>query len=638
MHWLLVFSTTLLAYLCLSDAKRTFEIDYDNDQFLKDGKPYRYISGEIHYFRIHPSLWNDRLKRYRAAGLNAVQVYVPWNFHEPTPGMYNFANERNLTEFVLLAQKNELDVLLRIGPYICAEWENGGFPWWLNHLPQVKLRTSDNAYISAVRRYLNTLLQVIDPLTYKNGGPVIMLQIENEYGSVGICDKPYLRFLRDEVRAKLGNDTVLYTTDGIDDGMVECGSVEGVYPTIDFGTHINVTNAFAAQRKIAPKGPLVNSEFYPGWFMQWGGSVPYKSPDAMMDSIREMYAHNASFSIYMFHGGTNFGFWNGAQQWGNHGAWGGTKATMTTNYDYSAPITEAGQIREHFLEVRKFIKSIPNWVNPPLSVPKNHSSFSVTGLGTTLVGDLLEVFNGTISPYGCRSSEFPLRFEDILQAYGYAIYWTYLPSSGRNVNLSIPEIHDAAFIYVDGQYEGYLQRLFNTSLTLTNVAKGQKLSLIVENQGRVNYPIYPATKDYKGILSNVTVDGQQLTEWTQCGVNLDVFEDVVEQRLRKLSKRKKDKSTPRHDRRNSPGVWVAKFEFDAPDTFNHSFWDSTGWGKGQFILNGFNLGRYWPSRGPQATLYAPGATFQKENTAIAIELLGCERCDALNFVKEPIYL
>lgn len=294
----------LLNFATINAQKRSFLIDYENNQFLKDGRPYRYIAGSIHYFRIPYQYWYDRLTKMKAAGLNAVQTYVAWNVHQPTEDQYTFDGDADLFRFIGLAQHLGLDVILRPGPYICAEFEFGGLPWWLLKTPFIGLRSSDPRFLTFVKRWFDRLLPMLRPFLYKNGGPVISMQVENEYGSLATCDRNYTIFLRDLFRSYVGDDFVLFTTDGAVKRLLRCGVIDGVYPTVDFGvtTKETVREAFAAQRSYAPHGPLINSEFYSGWLDLWGGRHSIVNTSGVLETMRYMYELGASFSIYMFHG------------------------------------------------------------------------------------------------------------------------------------------------------------------------------------------------------------------------------------------------------------------------------------------------------------------------------------------------
>ncbi|KAK0140822.1 Beta-galactosidase [Merluccius polli] len=335
----------------LINGDRSFSIDYKSNSFLKDGRPFQYISGSIHYSRIPRVYWRDRLLKMYMAGLNAVQVYVPWNYHETVQGEPIFTGDRDLGHFLDLANQTGLLVILRPGPYICAEWEMGGLPAWLLEKPNILLRSSDPDYMQAVSNWLAVLLPTVKPWLYTSMGNIISVQVENEYGSYHACDYNYIRQLQTLFRYFLGGDVVLFTTDGNTDKEMSCGSLQGLYATIDFGTDTDITTAFKRQRRFEPHGPLVNSEFYTGWLDHWGEGHAQVDQWNVSRMLGEMLALGANVNMYMFEGGTNFGYWNGADHDTRY-------RSVVTSYDYDAPLTEAGDPTEKLLLIRDVIQQV----------------------------------------------------------------------------------------------------------------------------------------------------------------------------------------------------------------------------------------------------------------------------------------
>eukprot|EP00069_Balaena_mysticetus_P013789 bmy_21984T0 len=357
---------------CSNASQRTFEIDYGHNCFLKDGQPFRYISGSIHYFRVPRFYWKDRLLKMKMAGLNAIQTYVAWNFHEPRPGQYEFTGDHDVEHFIQLAHDLGLLVILRPGPYICAEWDMGGLPAWLLEKESIVLRSCDPDYLAAVDKWLGVLLPKMRPLLYQNGGPIITVQVENEYGSYYTCDYNYLRFLQKRFQYHLGEDVLLFTTDGVHERLLQCGALQGLYATVDFGAGVNITAAFLIQRKSEPKGPLVNSEFYTGWLDHWGQPHSTVKTKVVASSLHDILSQGASVNMYMFIGGTNFAYWNGANT---------PYQAQPTSYDYDAPLSEAGDLSEKYFAVRDVIQQIKLGLFPVSSPP---SSEGGGGIGPLL--------------------------------------------------------------------------------------------------------------------------------------------------------------------------------------------------------------------------------------------------------------
>ncbi|XP_024145949.1 beta-galactosidase [Oryzias melastigma] len=591
-------------------AAPSFSLDYNADCFRKDGERFRFISGSIHYSRIPRVYWKDRLLKMYMAGLNTIQTYIPWNYHEESPGMYNFSGDRDVEYFLKLAQDIGLLVILRPGPYICAEWEMGGLPAWLLSKKDIVLRSSDPDYVAAVDNWMGKLLPMMQPYLYQNGGPIITVQVENEYGSYFACDYNYMRHLTKLFRSHLGEDVVLFTTDGAGLNYLKCGAIQGLYATVDFGPGSNITAAFGAQRHAEPHGPLVNSEFYTGWLDHWGSQHSVVSPDLVAKSLNQQLAMGANVNMYMFIGGTNVGYWNGANS---------PYSAQPTSYDYDAPLTEAGDLTEKYFAIREVIKmyrKIPEGPVPP-STPK-YAYGAVTMKKLQTVVDALEI----LSFSGPVKSTHPQTFIDLNQAYGYVLYRTTLPvdcSEPTPLSSPLNGVHDRAYVSVDGVAVGILERNKVISINVTGKA-GSQLDLLVENMGRINYG--KGINDFKGLVSNLTLGKDTLTGWTMYSLSID---DAVSQgRLGETSSARAD--PPQPGSLSTPAFYGGSFIIPdgIPDLPQDTYIKLPNWRKGQIWINGVNLGRYWPARGPQMTLFVPVnlLTTAAPNNVTVLELEG----------------
>ncbi|KAL5007876.1 hypothetical protein ScPMuIL_016682 [Solemya velum] len=571
-------SILLFTAYIVSGQNRSFTIDYDNNTFLKDGEPFRYISGSIHYSRIPPIYWKDRLMKMYVAGLNAIQIYIPWNFHEPVKGVYNFTGAHDVEGFIKLAQDVGLVVILRSGPYICGEWEFGGLPaWMLKEDPTIQVRTSDPTYLQFVGGWYDVLYPKIKPLLYVNGGPIITVQIENEYGSYFACDYNYLRFLREKAVELLGTDVILFSTDGSGAHNLQCGSLEGVYTTVDFGpTGQKCRKAFFLQRQWEPRGPLVNSELYTGWLDHWGKNHSVTHIDVVAKSLDLILSMGANVNMYMFEGGTNFGYWNGA----NYPPY----QSVPTSYDYDAPLTEAGDITDKYIALRQIISKynpVPKMPIPP-STPK-HAYGKVSMVFDGTVQDILTRFS---PPLPVNKSQLPLTMEQIGSYYGYILYRHVILVNLTTASiLSVPGVRDRANVMVNGRPLGVLERGGETDVNITGT-KGQYLDILVENQGRIGFGS-GMLNNSKGIISNVLLNGSIVEGWEIYPLPL---EDLLRVNLSMATG-------------ISPSIYVGNFSFQG--TAEDTYLDMTNFSKGQVFINGFNLGRYWPSLGPQIRLYVP---------------------------------
>ncbi|KAJ8004411.1 hypothetical protein DPEC_G00135440 [Dallia pectoralis] len=618
----LLFFTCFTGNIKSVSGTRSFSIDYENNCFLKDGKPFQYISGSIHYSRVPQYYWKDRLLKMYMTGLNAVQIYVPWNFHEEKQGVYNFSGDRDLEHFLDLANQTGLLVILRPGPYICAEWEMGGLPAWLLQKPYIVLRSADTDYLEAVNTWMAVLLPKMRKWLYTNGGNIISVQVENEYGSYYACDYNYMRHLRTLFQYFLGENTVLFTTDGNTDKEMTCGTLEGMYATIDFGTDTNISQGFSRQRRFEPRGPLVNSEFYTGWLDHWGDQHAEVDSQKISTMLAEMLSMKANVNMYMFEGGTNFGYWNGADHDNRY-------RSVVTSYDYNAPLSEAGDPTEKLLNIQDTIRKFRDIPEGPMPPPLPKMAYGLVTL--SMVGDISSLLD-ELSPQGPVKSHYPLSFEEMKQYYGFMLYRTKLP---RDLPESTPLIcplngvHDRAYVSVNGVFLGLLER---DRILMMNVTgeQGDQLDVLVENMGRVNFG--SKINDLKGLLTNLILGTDVLKDWLI--FPLDIDEAIAS-------------GWPQSGLRQPPpgpvrGPSAGPVFYQGTLAPNGLAWDTFlrlgDWTKGQVWINGVNLGRYWSNRGPQQTLYVPGPLLSpsQPNNITVLELEGAPLHTRVVFLDRPV--
>ena len=614
-------SLLFAAFLCglHCSESRSFVIDYDNDCFLKDGEPFRYISGSFHYFRVPRFYWKDRLMKMKAGGLNAVQTYVAWNIHEPVHGKYNFDGDADIVSFIELANSLGLLVIVRAGPYICAEWEFGGCPpWLLKSNTSMILRSMDNKQFTMyVESWMSVLLPKLKPLLYANGGPIISVQVENEYGSFFACDHDYMQFLENLFREYLGNDIILFTVDGDSESLLKCGTIPTLYATVDFGAATDPEKAFAVMRKFSPKGPLVNTEFYPGWLDRW--SVPHQTRSAtdVAKTLDKILSMNASVNFYMYEGGTNFGFMNGASA--------KTKEFLPsiTSYDYDAPLTEAGDTSTKFTVLLQTIAE--HEMIPVVPIPANTTKFAYGKVQMSQQSTFLEVVS-KLAPSGPVYSAVPLTMEQIGQNYGFILYRTQIPESfyesGSAVVGISGQLRDRAIIYVGRVRKATLFRDQDDLTASVDIGDFLQLDILVENMGRRNDGI----ADPKGIIGNVTLNGTVLIHWQMYPINLDnLFSNNSFAPTTNSDDNKIMADLFNVDYEYAPSFYHGEF---AVNSSSDTFLQLPGWNKGQAFVNGFNLGRYWPVVGPQNTLFVPASVLTaSQNATVLIFELDLAPCE-----------
>lgn len=569
--------------------------------FLLNGKPFVVKAAELHYPRIPRPYWEQRIKLCKALGMNTVCLYVFWNAHEPEEGKYNFSGQNDLAEFCRLCQKNGMYVILRPGPYVCAEWEMGGLPWWLLKKKDIRLREDDPYFLERVRLFEKEVGKQVGNLTIQNGGPIIMVQVENEYGSYGI-NKKYVSEIRDIVKESGFNNVTLFqcdwasnfTNNGLDDLLW----------TMNFGTGANIDDQFKKLKQLRPNAPLMCSEFWSGWFDKWGAHHETRPAADMIKGIDEMLSKNISFSLYMTHGGTNWGHWAGANSPGF--------APDVTSYDYDAPISESGQTTPKYWELRKTLAKYMNG-EKQAKVPALIKSVSVPAFSFK---EYAPLFSNLPAPKKDRDIR---SMEEYNQGFGSILYRTTLPEVNQKSVLTLNEAHDYAQVFIDGQYIGKIdRRLGEKQLTLPAVRKGAKLDILVEAMGRINFG--RAIKDFKGLTKAVnltfSIDGSPYTGDLK---NWEVYNLPDTYEFYKSMKFQPLKEAKAKDGVRTPGVYRATFNVKKP---GDTFLNFETWGKGLVYVNGHGIGRIWEI-GPQQTLYMPGCWLKKgENEILVFDIVG----------------
>ncbi len=566
-----------------------------DDQFMLNGQPFQILSGSIHYFRVPQEYWEDRLIKLKNCGFNTVETYIPWNFHEPKKGQFHFDDMADIEQFIATAESLGLYIILRPAPYICAEWEFGGLPAWLLKDRNMALRCADPNFLKHIEDYYDVLLPKLVPHLITNGGNVFALQIENEYGAYG-NDKQYLERTR-EIYKEKGIDVLLFTSDGPD--MIEDGSLPDVLTTLNFGSRVE--DSYAILDAYKPNSPKLCAEFWIGWFDSWGKEHHTRDPKDAAATLRAMLEKGGCVNFYMFHGGTNFAFYNGANQYE-------TYDPTITSYDYDSLLTESGEITVKYKEVQKVLKefvTIPEPVEPP-TIPILPEQKVQLDRSVSLFDTLTTIANH-------HKNVVPMSMEEMDQAYGYVLYRTTIDRKADMV-MDTSMIRDRAFLYINGEYVQTVYRNDEKKeITLSFPEEINTFEIFVENMGRVNYGKH--LRDRKGIIENLWIDNQYMFHWEMFSIELD---EVVLDFSRATTER-------------FPQFYEGTFELaETGDTFLNM----EGWKKGNVFINGFNLGRYWEI-GPQKTLYLPAPFLNVgENTIQILELEGTKQQEVL-FANKP---
>ena len=590
--------------------KHTFEIKDGN--FIYDGKPIQIHSGEMHFARVPKPYWRQRLQMMKAMGLNTVATYVFWNYQEPSPGIWDFKSDnRNIAEFIKIAGEEGMMVILRPGPYACAEWEFGGYPWWLQKEKSLVIRSYNQPFLDSCRTYINHLAAQVKDLQITHGGPIIMVQVENEFGSYVAQrkdipleeHKKYSAAIKQEL-LDAGFDVPLFTSDGA--WLFKGGTIEGALPTANGEDNIDNLKKVVDEFHNG-EGPYMVAEFYPGWLDHWAEPFQKVSTESVVAQTEKYLKAGVSFNYYMVHGGTNFAFSSGANYDKKHDI-----QPDITSYDYDAPISEAGWATPKYLALRKLFQQNVSYKIPP--IPTQIPVIEIPSIKLNKAVDLFAI-KEKMKPV---VSDTPQTFEDLNQGYGYVLYSKHFtqPINGK---LEIKGLRDYAIVYVNGERTADLNRNTNTYSCDIDIPFNATLDILVENMGRINYGA-EIVHNLKGIISPVTIAGNEITgNWNMYQFPMSHEPDL--------------KSYPNKYKKDQPVIYEGNFSLSKT---GDTFLDMSKWGKGIVFVNGHNLGRYW-NVGPQQTLYLPGCWLKKGKNKISVfEQINSEEQKEIHGIKTPV--
>ncbi len=564
------------------------KLTYDNNNFLLDGEKFTILSGTIHYFRVVEEYWEDRLKKLKNCGFNTVETYSPWNFHERKEGEFDFSGNLNVSKFIQIAADLGLNVILRPGPYICAEWEMGGLPSWLLTYKGMHLRCNDPLFLEKVERYYKAFFEQIRPHLASNGGNVIAVQIENEYGSYG-DDKEYLQAIVD-IYKKCDLDCFFFTSDGPCDMMFTGGTLDEYLATANFGSHPDEN--FKKLKEFRPNQPMMCCEFWNGWFDHWYDTHHERDSSSTVSDFERMLELGASVNFYMFHGGTNFGFSNGAN------CYDGAYEPTVTSYDYDAPLSEAGDMTEKYYAVKK---AVEKFTGEKISL--DVSDTKKKAYGKLTMTSFAPLFANLDNLSTKIRSVAPKTMEEVGQDFGYILYSTDIKGplyDDDNLCLKFDEIRDRALVFFDGKYMGKIERSRpDNDKFPVKIKEGDTLhvDILVENMGRVNYGV-EIQREFKGIIGEARLNLRAHFGWDIYPLTFDDLSSLTY-----------------GEELSVPGFFKGILNVDEVcDTFIRP----DGFEKGFIKVNGFNIGRYYNSAGPQKTLYVPAPLLKKGENIIEI--------------------
>ena len=583
---------SMVGSLSSCSQKTTGTFEAGKGTFLLNGDSMVVKAAEIHYPRIPEPYWEQRIESCKALGMNTICLYVFWNLHEQEEGKFDFTGNKDIAKFCRLAQKHGMYVIVRPGPYVCAEWEMGGLPWWLLKKQDVQLRSLDPYYMERVGIFMKEVGKQLADLQITRGGNIIMVQVENEFGSYG-TDKPYVSAIRDLVREAGFTDVPLFQCDW--SSNFTNNALDDLLWTVNFGTGANIEQQFKKLKELRPETPLMCSEFWSGWFDHWGRKHETRDAATMVSGIKDMLDRNISFSLYMTHGGTTFGWWGGA----NNPAY----SAMCSSYDYDAPISEAGWLTPKYYQLRDLLQQ---YLPAGQTLPEPPEAFPVIEIPAITEWEVAPLFDNLPDP---KQTESVKPMEQFDQGWGSILYRTTLKEDIEGT-LHLDEMHDWAQVFADGQLLGRLDRRQGEfTLPLKSpLKKGTQLDILVEAMGHVNFD--KSIHDRKGITEKVEVisDGQatELKGWSV--YNLPPFYEFVS-----------NKNYQKGQVVNGPAYYRATFRLDKT---GDTFLDMQTWGKGMVWVNGHAMGRFWEI-GPQQTLYMPGCWLKEgENEIIVLDLKG----------------
>ena len=583
-------------------------LTYKGKSFYMDGEPFVVISGAMHYFRIPEEYWRDRLLKLKECGFNCVETYTCWNLHEPREGEFDFSGRLDIARYVEIATEVGLYVILRPGPYICAEWDFGGLPSWLLTYDKMDLRCMDEVYLSKVRRYYGELLERLRPYFASNGGNIVMLQVENEYGSYG-NDKDYLKAILD-IYKDMGIESLFFTSDGPTHTMLGGGTLPGVLAVANFGS--NPRAAAEVMYDKFPDQPFMCGEYWNGWFDHWGETAHDRNMNEVIGEFKTFMDNDWSINVYMFHGGTNFGFTNGANYHLQY-------APTITSYDYGAFLTEAGDRTDTYYKIRDILVEKYGDKVPPLTATETPKA-AYGKVALTESAKLFENLENLTSPVRVVAPKY---MEDIGQDFGYVLYRATIKGHFNDWPLKIDSVHDRAQIFVNGEYkQTYMRNVELEDSERVRIPLGYQqtaqLDILVENMGRVNYG--RKLRDKKGAVG-MRFNNQHHFGWDMYPLPMNNLDKV-------------DFKPLEEGEINTPTFLRGYLEIDGKpaDTFIRL----DGFKKGFVTVNGFNLGRYWEI-GPAKTLYVPAPVLKEgKNEIIVFESDGTTSTTVEFFAKPDL--